>query len=734
MLQTRCTKPILLIFLALALFKAGRSKACGEFFPNRLLVGGYEDVISAPETTFKVEIIKLLPKDTTKESSSSAPYIDPFKQIVEADLKEVEEALDKQGMAPDLKNDVILRHMAVRQKLSAYASFIDSGNWDGYPPPDYEQPPVSLGELKALSVPVELPEEFYRYLRGAITFRLGNMELAREYWQYVLNLPQGQRHYRSTWAAYMIARSYMDSDPAKAAAWFRKVRELKRQGYADSLDLAKASFGSEARAEIRAHNGAKAINLYFDLRPVDIISIRTAARRCFKDGSICMHGAAANPLARRVLTAYITSFCRSENRYEKPPTFTPIWQKENKLGRPRDGEPGLSSALIDVWLRELDAVKADKLEGADMIAWAAYQNGEMDRAKKWLQLSKPDSAIGTWLSAKLLMREGELAEASELLAKAGPLFPDVEEWGRVLWEYTNGNAGPIISDFNPRSRVLAELGAIQLKQGQFVEALDSLLRVDYFFDAAYVAEQVLTIDELIKYVDSNWAYEKFPQEKKVSSLYYWMQGIEEGNSPTEVRQTYIRHVLARRLARIGRYQEAGKYYPPNCQKAYHLFFESLELGNDKSRSSEGRSGSLWEAARVLHDDGGELMASRSDPNWSEARFRNFKSPYVMRSYQGQPAVLRLGEEEKKRVQANKISPRKLSQSQYVAAEIAWQAASLLPRNSEKAAGIYCKAGGWLKSQDPQAANRFYQALVIRCGNTPLGQEAKQKHWFPDCPE
>ncbi|MBI4578239.1 MAG: hypothetical protein HY718_00960 [Planctomycetes bacterium] len=36
----------------------------------------------------------------------------------------------------------------------------------------------------------------------------------------------------------------------------------------------------------------------------------------------------------------------------------------------------------------------------------------------------------------------------------------------------------------------------------------------------------------------------------------------------------------------------------------------------------------------------------------------------------------------------------------------------------------------MKNLDPKTANRFYKALVERCGNTKLGQGAAKRRWFP----
>jgi hypothetical protein len=42
-------------------------------------------------------------------------------------------------------------------------------------------------------------------------------------------------------------------------------------------------------------------------------------------------------------------------------------------------------------------------------------------------------------------------------------------------------------------------------------------------------------------------------------------------------------------------------------------------------------------------------------------------------------------------------------------------------NSDETARAFCEAGRWLKVRDPKAANRFYKALILRCGKTALGQ-------------
>ena len=57
-----------------------------------------------------------------------------------------------------------------------------------------------------------------------------------------------------------------------------------------------------------------------------------------------------------------------------------------------------------------------------------------------------------------------------------------------------------------------------------------------------------------------------------------------------------------------------------------------------------------------------------------------------------------------------------------------------PPHAIETARVLCEAGTWLKNRDPQAADRFYKALVRRCGRTDIGREADQLRWFPPLAE
>jgi len=93
-------------------------------------------------------------------------------------------------------------------------------------------------------------------------------------------------------------------------------------------------------------------------------------------------------------------------------------------------------------------------------------------------------------------------------------------------------------------------------------------------------------------------------------------------------------------------------------------------------------------------------------------------------------VLRASPDETARVQRHRVRPWKRYHYRYRAADLAWEAAALLPSGDEKA-GMLATAGSWLGARDPRAADRFYKQLVRCCGTTDLGREADELRWFPE---
>ena len=101
------------------------------------------------------------------------------------------------------------------------------------------------------------------------------------------------------------------------------------------------------------------------------------------------------------------------------------------------------------------------------------------------------------MRAKLALRDGDKNAAAAAYAKAAQAFPQTEDWGyrrTTDWAYET---------VQPKCRVEGESAILALQRGEYLQAFVQLYRSNdvYWFDAAAVAERVLTVDELKQYVD-----------------------------------------------------------------------------------------------------------------------------------------------------------------------------------------------------------------------------------------
>jgi len=163
-----------------------------------------------------------------------------------------------------------------------------------------------------------------------------------------------------------------------------------------------------------------------------------------------------------------------------------------------------------LWLEAVEAAKVNDLAAADQLALAAYQLGRFDLAQRWADVAAATPAA-RWLRAKLLLREGKVEPAAALLSGVVRLFPDGAAAAEVgdgkLWGLAGSLFVPEISSRwgnRTGAQLRGELGVLRLARRQYTEALDALVRSGFWMDAAYVAERVLTLDELKVYVDRNW--------------------------------------------------------------------------------------------------------------------------------------------------------------------------------------------------------------------------------------
>jgi cellulose synthase operon protein C len=508
------------------------------------------------------------------------------------------------------------------------------------------------------------------YRKAAAAFHEGDLDAARTGFNALLAMPEATRSSRELAALYSLGRlerTQAHDDAARAA--FRRVRARVLEGVADPQGLGAASFGEEARIELDAGDFAKAIGLYAEQAARGSSSGMSSLGFVFSklisdEGEL--DAALEDPTVRRLLPAYLNA------RYESMPV-----------------------GQLDRLVAHFDQLQSAELEGLDRLAAALYRAGSYDLAGKLAPRS--ESAMAWWVRAKLALRSGDQAAAAAAYAHAAAAFPVEEDWG-----YRDGeNAGPIEEDsargFSPRCRVEGESGLLALSRGDYATALEQLYASadQYWDDAAHVAERVLTVDELRQFVDTH---------VRVRPLAPGAIPNEPSSSPA--RQ--MRALLARRLLRDGRFEEALTYFDdPALAESAKRYVDARVAAQNGGQIE--RAEAAFAAAGILDTQGLDLLGFELDPdyvvyggsydpnaaghydddyNWiAEER----KDPDIGTSF--------VGKDEPARMLASRAKPLQRYHYRYTALDLAEEAASLLPARSQAYAAVLCMATGWINNSD-----------------------------------
>jgi hypothetical protein len=475
--------------------------------------------------------------------------------------------------------------------------------------------------------------------------------------------------------------------------------------------LAAASLGWEAQANLKLERFEAAIELYLrQLATGDesaTLSLRQVASSVLKLPADRLQPIGANPLTRHVITAYVIS------------RFGKQYNTDN----------------VRSWLEAVEAAGVCDLESAEQLALVAYQAGEMEVAQRWINRGR-NTPVAQWLQAKLLLRAGNVDQAARLLAKVASLFPIETEETKPAGKlkdslYVERYRYSGMGEIDAPHRVLGELGVLRLARREYAEALDALLRSGYWLDAAYVAERVLTANELKAYVDRDWpAVASDDGQATAENNAPW----DPGNPPRRVGEE-IRYLLARRLVRLSRCDEAREYFPVRWLGKFDELVKALNTGENESLVAEERAAGFFDAAKIARHDGMELMGTEVEPDWHVyGGGFDLSSIGVQRATPRMSTVLAASGGELRRIAQHRADPEARFHYRYQAAFLALDAARLLPDNSDETARILCTAGSWLKNRDPQTADLFYKTLVRRCRKTALGAAADRKRWFPKIDE
>lgn len=712
--------------LACASFPAD-APASGYFGPRVYLGEGGRLADATPEFYWELEVKRLARDFKPPEKRVLAPpvkrdppaddpggraeWVDAYALFTTAqDLAEYAEALRKGALQVTDSAEATRMHAAARKAIDATER--NRGGRD---------------HTEAL--PVEIPSEFADYHRGAHAYRDARFKEAIAAWQALLRRPPEERRYRSVWAAFMLGKTCAQTDegsPEEAIAWFQKTRELAREGCADSLGLAADSYGWQAAEELALGRPRRAAELY--------LTDLAAGSKFAVDGlkSVVPHepeddwrAAAADPLLRKLTSMYQLA-------------FSPWGEKAEQ-----------SMENSKRWVTLLQDLKIKDADGAEYLGWVAYQVGEYDLAGRWLRMAKGDSPAALWLQAKLLRRAGKPAEAAQAMLRAWKTLQNPALYAR--WDYPADRAAygeeqvydPVyfsVFTSEPGEQMTfsqnagGDYGAFRLSRGEFIPALDAFRQAGLWIDAAYIAEEVLSTNELMKYVSG------LPPEPPR------LVRVQDEQTYEEVRFRSMRHLLGRRLMRDGRYAEAVKYMPPPYDEAARRYAQALREAENARRSREDRAHSYFKAGWLARYVGMELMGTEGEPDGyatrgdfpaeklgeqrTARRYLEVKydekggSSEAFRQMALQPTGAEL-----KRLQKNRVTPAVRFHYRLIGAKLMMKGAALLPDNSDDLADVINRAGRIAADMDHDLADGYYQQLERRCAKTWLGKEATEQRWF-----
>jgi hypothetical protein len=214
---------------------------------------------------------------------------------------------------------------------------------------------------------------------------------------------------------------------------------------------------------------------------------------------------------------------------------------------------------------------------------------------------------------------------------------------------------------------------------------------------------VLTVDELKGFVEKNVP----AVPKKVAAV----QGDSVPSTPSE----QLRMLLARRLLREGRNEEALAYIDDAAlrKKATAL---TVARGKGNAWTRIGRAEAIYKQAQLTRSNGMELLGTELAPDYAI-----WDGDYTYDEFKLLPADF-VSKDEPKRVQASVAMPNERYHYRYVAAGLAEQAAGLVPPRSQAYAALMCEATAWMIDTDPKRAAALYRQYLHVGAHVAWGQD------------
>lgn len=530
----------------------------------------------------------------------------------------------------------------------------------------------------------------------------------------VLALPDAQSRPRATWAAFMLGRTLHATGRENAAnAAFRLTRELASKAFPDPLALAEASLGEEAFPYFKAKDYRHAAPLYAEQAahgsPGGSNSLRMVAEAVMADKGRLKENL-SDPLLQKLVVNYLLD--RDEHN-----------TVENLSSAYNQGSQVRPSALGPI-VEAIADLGPERIVQADRLAALAYDTGRYELATRLVKGS--DKPLAHWVNAKLAMRRGDSDEAARYYAQAAKAFPQMGD------SITGNSRQPHL--------VEGERATLLLSRGEYLQALTQFYAVGgkYWVDLAYVAERVVTANELKAFVDANVPKHPLPIIERPFKQDY-ARPDEGAEWPAISPAAQLRDLLARRLVREGRFEEAAPYFHepadmrfaegdhphvPDARTAALSYGKALrDAANAWIAPTRARK--LFEAARLARTEGMSIMGYELAPDYFMA-----SGSYQFEEIAPDPKGRALTSQgEAARYLASAAKPEKRFHYRYIAADLALRSAENLPRRSQAYAAVLCSASSWVIKRDENKAMEIYRHYVKTGPHVPWAN-----HFGRNCPE
>lgn len=716
--------------------------ACGPFFPENAL-DQPRGILRPPLFHFQSEMKQtVLPPDVRVMNPPGTPAF-----TLDLEMEEL-----KQTMAGQPVDEAWFN--SYRELRRAMLHDGDRSEHSMRAADDMARPPWSKVKQDLAKIIAPLPEDMRLYLQGAAA-RLDAKDLtvddpfktAREFWLQLLALPAEKRANRSTWAAWMLFRTTPHDEQGR---WLAETRRLARAGFKDCLHLGiEATYilgrqGSDyaEASEVKAAEWKRAAMLRAPL------GLSHAEDRLRHDRRLLMDW--SEDFAREVLA---DPFLRRVQMLQ-------LIESMESLGGWSTGQPQkpLIDDNLEQWLASFEKAGVTDQQEAVLLAWITYNAARFDEARRWLALAPAEDVNALALRGKLAALRGNRQEAQKALTRMATRLPTPEPDVRRTWERDQLHEWYPLSSANYAAvrthKLLADCAVAQVARNDFAGALQTFLRTDYWSDAAYISERLLSVEELLALSHSG----KIKPLKKMS-----VPDAEPRTGPLSVgfletkyggwldpdgmdRFTYL---VARRLAREGLIKEACKLLPADLERALLRFDAERRRSKDARLPAAERGRALWTAAQIERRLGMELFGYEDAPDFTlcgglfhlDSFHERRKSPLWRSKWEDAPQtpeealnftpVLPATADELWSLRHYSPPFEQRFHYRYVAADLAWRAARLMPDDHEETALVLATAGNWLKNRDNKSADRFYKALVNRNPSVTLAQEADQRRWLPE---